>query len=366
MLKPDFKNTLIKNFLSEDEIRKVIENVDPNLLKPAEVGTSAQTGQQKLDLRNSHLLWLPNNNEWSWLTTKIRDQVDAISPMLKLCGSHGGIQFTQYGPGQYYKQHADNYRHNQTYDRYMSMSILLESAERGGGLEVEGEGVIPLGSGDAFFFPSHLNHEALTVIEGTRKALVMWFELPRMRYTNHVVYRNYFTDEQCDYLMIQHTGNANQTDPFFQGRITWTNDINWRRDIVDKIMNIPNIIKYEFGEEEYWPTIPHLALWPEGHPGMKPHSDGGNGLLEHREYASFVYLSDFEGGETVFPDIPDFVKCDKGDLLVFNGLRMMHGISPITKGDRFTLPTWYAKKSVYPTIDDLPEKFTPNFLEFIT
>lgn len=49
---------------------------------------------------------------------------------------------------------------------------------------------------------------------------------------------------------------------------------------------------------------------------------------------SLLLNDDYEGGELLFPDQNASVKADAGDMVVFPGYYLSHGVSEITKGSR--------------------------------
>mgnify|MGYP003324036887 CR=1 FL=1 len=78
------------------------------------------------------------------------------------------------------------------------------------------------------------------------------------------------------------------------------------------------------------------------------HMDIGQGGVNHRKLATIVQLSDpkdYEGGELKFffggrwPENIITMDLKKGDACVFPAF-YMHGVTPITKGKRYSIITW--------------------------
>ena len=60
------------------------------------------------------------------------------------------------------------------------------------------------------------------------------------------------------------------------------------------------------------------------------------------DLAILAYINDdFEGGELYFPDFDYHFKPERGSIVMFPGsLYYVHGVTPITKGIRYTLSNW--------------------------
>ena len=57
-------------------------------------------------------------------------------------------------------------------DRMLTMSIQVQAAEMGGGLQFENSSIIQMDDGDAIIFDSRLRHRSVRVISGIRKIVV--------------------------------------------------------------------------------------------------------------------------------------------------------------------------------------------------
>ena len=56
---------------------------------------------------------------------------------------------------------------------------------------------------------------------------------------------------------------------------------------------------------------------------------------------SITYLNDdFDGGSTIFHDGTK-IKPKIGRTLIFDGNKYIHGVEPVLKSERYTLPIWY-------------------------
>ena len=107
----------------------------------------------------------------------------------------------------------------------------------------------------------------------------------------------------------------------------------------------------------------HTQKWEPG-AYARIHSDntdeeGNPSAFERSRYAGFVYLNDdFEGGILNFPKSDISIKPKNGMLAVFaGGFEIMHEVTLITKGVRYTLGSFWddREESEYP--EELKEKW---------
>ena len=84
----------------------------------------------------------------------------------------------------------------------------------------------------------------------------------------------------------------------------------------------------------------HIAKFVEGK-GMHEHFD----VSRPNDIATLVYLNnDYDGGDIYFPKYEMSFKPEPGDLLCFpDNPSFVHGVKPIIKGTRFTLPRWFTR-----------------------
>jgi hypothetical protein len=57
-------------------------------------------------------------------------------------------------------------------------------------------------------------------------------------------------------------------------------------------------------------------------------------LEGQRYYTVLIYLSDFEGGRTFFPDTGEYVDARTGDVLLFEGHKIPHACEAVTRGPK--------------------------------
>lgn len=87
------------------------------------------------------------------------------------------FDFLIYHKGDFYRRHVDTFSEPHLKDaRVWTTITMLERSEdlEGGGLIVGDSDPIHLKNGETIIFKSNLEHEALEVLQGTRKVLVAW------------------------------------------------------------------------------------------------------------------------------------------------------------------------------------------------
>ena len=161
------------------------------------------------DVRNSRNCWIPSNH---WIGGFLWHYIQRANKENFLYDLRGiddeNIQYTHYGPGEYYKWHMDEglmtmYKPSGVGDkdsrktdlweesteliRKLSFSMQLSGPDdyEGGNLQFQldyGECIFaPRQKGAVILFDSRLRHRVLPITKGIRKSLVGWCNGPRWR-----------------------------------------------------------------------------------------------------------------------------------------------------------------------------------------
>ncbi len=154
------------------------------------------------NLRDSTVSWLSNTPEHAWLYEQITDFVYKTNELYWRwdISIPESMQYTSYGPGQFYTWHADQRRKPYPEGsrwpgliRKVSISILLSDGAdfEGGDFMLEEVLVGPdypekriktltqaRSRGSVIVFPSHLYHKVNEITAGKRRSLVSWFVGP--------------------------------------------------------------------------------------------------------------------------------------------------------------------------------------------
>jgi len=164
---------------SVEELER-IEEMTSNL--EFEDAATGQEGAKVSNYRKSRIKWCPQNSEWDWVYTKLRDMiVGANNVMWKFDLTHmrEQIQYTEYYGNNEggYEWHMDCGSGVQN-QRKISVTVQLSHPDDyvGGDLQFNlGQQLTaPRVQGAAVIFPSFYLHRVTPVVKGTRKSFVLW------------------------------------------------------------------------------------------------------------------------------------------------------------------------------------------------
>lgn len=154
---------------------------------------------------------------------------------------------------------------------------------------------------------------------------------------------NFLTDEECNKLIDLYNISPTQdfSEGIWAGRAKW---LNYPEDIKRKLILGETRAAEKFFKKMFMQDNLHVMIWNEGHE-MPPHSDyGHDDEYAHRHYASIVYLNDdYEGGDLYMPELGLTIKPKKGLYVCFRGGEILHGVTKITKGTRYTAICWFTE-----------------------
>ncbi len=138
------------------------------------------------DYRVSDIAWITPDVDAQWLYHRLAVLFAQVNAAYKfeLIGFVEALQFTCYGPGQYFGWHVD-IGGDDTASRKLSLTIQLSNPADydGGDLQFHGAADMPIArdQGCATFFPSYLAHQVTPVTRGLRRSLVAWAYGPAFR-----------------------------------------------------------------------------------------------------------------------------------------------------------------------------------------
>ncbi len=175
--------------------------------------------------------------------------------------------------------------------------------------------------------------------------------------------RNFIEPEICQWVInwFENTPKDydNLQDEFFLGRTIAISNVNQyevkkRFKIFDQMM-VQTIAKL-FPEDEYiFTENTNVVKWPSGirasdtsSYAMDPHRDNEYDLekdehLTMRDYTTICYLNDdYDGGHTFFPEYGTECIPETGKV-VFLPSDILHGVTSIRGGTRYTIATWFTR-----------------------
>lgn len=164
--------------------------------------------------------------------------------------------------------------------------------------------------------------------------------------------RNFTSKAVCDILvsfMRQREFNCSgQLQSKFDGRTNPYMDLKdpqVKRLVNQFRFNVVVEAREQYGPE-LWPSYTDLVYWPTGS-SLDIHADncwldGKPNYCPERDYAGVLYLNtDYEGGKTYFEEFDNVIEPEVGKLVLFPaGLEYRHGVTEVTRGDRYTMPIW--------------------------
>ena len=174
-----------------------------------------------------------------------------------------------------------------------------------------------------------------------------------------LVIDDFFSEKECDFWMYQWRKNETikqNTGPGSDVEIFPLHPYDelspYREELITKLDTImPSHVEADYQQ---------VVLMPSGSL-MGPHQD-----IWDIEYSAVIYLNDnFEGGETYIGlpghELDDtIIKPKLGRLVCFRGKDILHGVNKVTKGDRFTLPSWYSLPEIIKKKNNLTEEEFKN------
>jgi|TARA_R110000787_G_scaffold44781_1_gene109621 PKHD-type hydroxylase len=197
---------VIHNVFSNEECKKIISEYKDQVQKATHDDGSGGLTDNDDSVRSSKVSWINNTS----ISHKLNDMMTIANHSagwLYDITSHEHHQFTKYEPNDHYSWHYDGSgchfsKRSFTFGvpnsltetanpscintvRKISASVLLNDDYSGGefdsihledGIAVKKE--IKPKTGDAIFFPSHIQHRVRPVRVGTRYSLVCWFAGP--------------------------------------------------------------------------------------------------------------------------------------------------------------------------------------------
>ena len=117
---------------------------------------------------------------------------------------------------------------------------------------------------------------------------------------------------------------------------------------------VQQLIHNHFGEIHF-PDNTELTRWETGR-SMGVHSDNSwpdGSQTDHptsfRTWSAIYYINDlYEGGEIYFPRLDWSWKPEANTVLIFpSDNRFLHGVTEVTKGERYTIAMWYTQDFRY-------------------
>lgn len=169
-----------QNGFDKSELTKISKNIKK---LPWNI---AKTVGGEVEVRDSNIKWIPQNEDWFWLYEKLANMATEANNSLWKFDLHQVpemIQYTEYkAPAGHYDWHAD-IGPGILSKRKVSITVQLSEPDEyeGGDLELFRGGSMDgpflkaeKNAGCVFLFPSYMMHRVTPVTKGTRKSFVLW------------------------------------------------------------------------------------------------------------------------------------------------------------------------------------------------
>lgn len=137
-------------------------------------------------IRRSNIKWIPQNEKWHWLYSKLMQMAQEANNQLwkfDISSAPEAIQYTEYEADEkgHYGWHQD-IGPGQPSTRKISITVQLSEANEydGGELKIwlggdmDNCSIGPKGAGNVIIFPSYMPHAVTEVTRGTRRSFVLW------------------------------------------------------------------------------------------------------------------------------------------------------------------------------------------------
>jgi len=168
---------VLPNCLSAQECANIVTLGERRLISAASV--EGRSDLQSRDYRVSDIAWIEPAEDSHWLYHRLGLLFGYLNETynFELVGLGESLQYTCYGPEQFFNWHIDNGAGGASL-RKLSLTIQLSEPDEYAGGELEFHGVNEMpnarGLGSAICFPSFLAHRVRPVQSGLRRSLVAW------------------------------------------------------------------------------------------------------------------------------------------------------------------------------------------------
>ncbi|MDB5805052.1 MAG: putative 2OG-Fe(II) oxygenase [Betaproteobacteria bacterium] len=175
---------VLPDCLSARECADIVALGERRLISSASV--EGRSDLQSRDYRVGNISWIEPAEDSYWLYHRLGMLFSYLNEAysFELVGLGESLQYTSYGPGQFFNWHIDNGAGGASL-RKLSMTIQLSepAGYTGGELEFHGVSEMPgaRGQGSAICFPSFLAHRVSPMQHGLRRSLVAWAYGPAYR-----------------------------------------------------------------------------------------------------------------------------------------------------------------------------------------
>lgn len=180
------ENEPLQHYTFEDGFTKTELNTIEKNTQLIGLNKATTLGEQSDKIRISRVRWIPQDDTWSWLYSRLENMITEANDALwqfELTSMFELIQFTEYHANEkgHYNWHQD-IGSGAASGRKISVTVQLSSPDEyeGGELNITRGGpydlayTAPKKAGSVTIFPSYMLHRVTPVTKGIRKSFVLW------------------------------------------------------------------------------------------------------------------------------------------------------------------------------------------------
>jgi predicted 2-oxoglutarate/Fe(II)-dependent dioxygenase YbiX len=182
--------------------------------------------------------------------------------------------------------------------------------------------------------------------------ILVFYLLPK--YPTPRVFEKFISDDECDYIIQKAKKNMETSTVTTEKKVDESirkSETAWLKNDDPTVLSImERCLKHTDRPLVNCEQLQVLRYQPGGF--YKPHQDAFENEKNMRIYTFILALNDdYEGGETVFPNLDKEYKLKKGDALFFDTLdnyelitsKALHGGKPVKSGEKWICNLWVRK-----------------------
>lgn len=182
--------------------------------------------------------------------------------------------------------------------------------------------------------------------------ILVFYLLPK--YPTPRVFEKFISDDECDYIIQKAKKNMETSTVTTEKKVDESirkSETAWLKNDDPTVLSImERCLKHTDRPLVNCERLQVLRYQPGGF--YKPHQDAFENEKNMRIYTFILALNDdYEGGETVFPNLGKEYKLKKGDALFFDTLdnyelitsKALHGGKPVKSGEKWICNLWVRK-----------------------
>ena len=179
---------VVDNFLSNQEIEKLLDLIDQLPYVESGTGGDANFGGFNPTTRRSQVKWIPKHDNFRFIYKKIVNHCKQLNEKIFSLNlnDYENIQYTEYTDKDWgtYNWHIDTMKIKDNSYRKLSVVVFLDNETdfTGGNFLIDiGGSIVNIEQkrGNMVVFNSYMSHCVTPIVYGKRKSLVLWLSGPK-------------------------------------------------------------------------------------------------------------------------------------------------------------------------------------------